>query len=65
MALAWKAGRHVVFIPGVPKALARTLHIIAPERVQNLTMSVTAALDALGRLGVGLRETSSKEPIQA
>jgi uncharacterized membrane protein len=57
--------RHVVFIPGVPKALVGTLHIIAPERVQNMTMSVTAALDALGRLGVGLRETWSKEPVQA
>src|SRR6516165_4477559 len=42
-------GRHVVFIPGVPKALVGTLHVIAPERVQVLTMSVSAALDTLGR----------------
>jgi uncharacterized membrane protein len=55
-------GRHVVFVPGVPRALVGTLHIVAAERVQVLAMSVTAALDALGRLGVGLREMSAKEP---
>jgi len=48
--------RHVVFIPGVPRALVGTLHIIAADRVHLLAMSVPAALDALGRLGVGLRE---------
>jgi uncharacterized membrane protein len=58
-------GRHVVFIPGVPRALVGTLHIIAGDRVQILTLSVSAALDTLGRLGVGLRETSSKEPVPA
>lgn len=57
-------GRHVVFIPGVPKALVGTLHIVATDRVQVLAMSVSAALDALGRLGVGLRETWSKEVAQ-
>ena len=27
-------GRHVVFVPGVPKALVGTLHIMAADRVQ-------------------------------
>jgi uncharacterized membrane protein len=58
-------GRHVVFIPGVPRALVGTLHVMAPERVQVLTMSVSAALDTLGRLGVGLREAQTKEPVSA
>jgi uncharacterized membrane protein len=48
-------GRHVVFIPGVPKALVGTLHIVAPDRIQLLNMAVAAALDDLGRLGVGLK----------
>jgi uncharacterized membrane protein len=47
-------GRHVVFIPGVPRALVGSMHIIAADRVQVLTMSVSAALDVLGRLGVGM-----------
>lgn len=49
-------GRHVVFVPGVPKALIGTLHIIAVDRVQLLDLSIPSALDVLGRLGVGLRE---------
>ena len=56
-------GRHVVFIPGVPKALVGTLHIVAADRVQVLRMSVSAALDALSRLGVGFAEAWSKEPL--
>jgi uncharacterized membrane protein len=58
-------GRHVVFIPGVPKALVGTLHIVAAERVQFMAMSVTAALDALSRLGVGLGETWTMESVSA
>jgi hypothetical protein len=58
-------GRHVVFVPGVPRALVGTLHIVAAERVQILAISVSTALDALGRLGVGLRETWSNEPVSA
>jgi hypothetical protein len=58
-------GRHVVFVPGVPRALVGTLHIIAADRVQILSMSVSTALDVLGRLGVGLRETGPKEPVPA
>jgi uncharacterized membrane protein len=54
-------GRHLVFLPGVPRALVGTLHIVAPDRVQVLAMSVSAALDTLGRLGVGLRQTWSSE----
>jgi hypothetical protein len=50
----------VVFVPGVPKALVWTLHFIAAERVEVLTMSVAVALDVLSRLGVGLAETWSK-----
>jgi uncharacterized membrane protein len=49
-------GRHIVFIPGVPRALVGALHIIAADRVRPLPLSVTAALDALSRLGAGLRE---------
>ena len=56
-------GRHVVFVPGVPKALVGTLHVVAADRVQILAMSVTAALDTLGRLGVGLQEAWAKEPV--
>jgi uncharacterized membrane protein len=56
-------GRHVVFVPGVPRALLGTLHIIAADRAQLLAMSVSGALDVLGRLGVGLRETWPKEPV--
>jgi uncharacterized membrane protein len=50
-------GRHVVFVPGVPRALVGTLHIVAADRVQVLDMSVSTALDVLSRLGIGLRET--------
>jgi uncharacterized membrane protein len=57
-------GRQVVFVPGVPRALVGTLHIVAADRVQVLPMSVAAAMDALGRLGVGLREAWPKdEPV--
>ena len=56
-------GRHVVFVPGVPKALVGTLHLVAADRVQVLAMSVSATLDVLGRLGVGLREAWAKEPV--
>jgi uncharacterized membrane protein len=49
-------GRHVVFVPGVPRALVGTLHIVAAERTQVLDISIATALDVLGRLGVGLRE---------
>ena len=56
--------RHVVFIPGVPRALVGTLHIVPAERVQVLAMSVTTALDVLGRLGVGLRDSWPKTELQ-
>jgi len=54
-------GRHVVFVPGVPKALVGTLHIVDADRVQILAMSVSAALDVLSSLGVGLGELWEKE----
>jgi uncharacterized membrane protein len=50
-------GRHVVFVPGVPSVLVGALHIVTPDRVQLLNLSVSAAYDALSRLGVGLGET--------
>ena len=55
-------GRSVVFIPGVPRALVGTLHIVPAERVQVLAMSVSAAMDILSRLGVGMQEAWAKEP---
>jgi uncharacterized membrane protein len=54
-------GRHVVFVPGVPRALVGTLHIIGTDRVQVLTVSVSLALDVLSRLGVGLGQACSME----
>ena len=54
-------GRLVVFIPWVPKALVGTLHILEADRVHILAMSVSAALDGVSRLGVGLRETWPKD----
>lgn len=54
-------GRHVVFIPGVPKALVGNLHIVAADRVEALAMSVSAALDVLSRLGLGLGRTMPKQ----
>jgi uncharacterized membrane protein len=47
-------GRHVVFVPGVPSVLVGTLHLVTPDRVHPLNLSVSTALDALSRLGVGL-----------
>lgn len=55
-------GRHVVFVPGVPRALVGTLHIFEADRVQVLSMPIGTALDLLGRLGVGFQELTSKEP---
>jgi uncharacterized membrane protein len=57
--------RHVVFIPGVPRAMVGTLHIVSADRVQVLAMSVSTALDILSRLGVGLREEWAKESVPA
>ncbi|MBX7106461.1 MAG: DUF502 domain-containing protein [Gemmataceae bacterium] len=51
-----KDGRHVVFFPGVPRALVGTMHIVDADRVQLLEMPVATALDTLGRLGVGMRD---------
>lgn len=58
-------GRHVVFVPGVPRALVGTLHIIEADRVQVLAMSVSSALDILSRLGVGFGRAWAKEYISA
>jgi uncharacterized membrane protein len=58
-------GRQVVFVPSVPNAFTGALHIFSPDRVQVLPMSATHILDALGRLGIGLRETWPKETISA
>ena len=50
-------GRNVVFVPGVPRALVGTLHLVATDRVEVLSMSVATAMDILSRLGVGWSET--------
>ena len=50
-------GRQLVFVPGVPRAMVGTLHIVAPERVESLNLPVSTALDVLGRLGIGLSES--------
>jgi uncharacterized membrane protein len=56
-------GRQLVFVPGVPRAMVGTLHIVAPERVEPLNLSVSTALDVLGRLGVGLSESWPREVV--
>jgi uncharacterized membrane protein len=56
-------GRHVVFVPSVPKALVGTLHVCAADQVQVLAMTVSAALDILSCLGNGLGEAWAKEPV--
>jgi uncharacterized membrane protein len=56
-------GRYVVFVPGVPRALVGTLHLVAPERVQILKMSVAAAMDVLSRLGVGCKDAWAHETV--
>jgi uncharacterized membrane protein len=58
-------GRHLVFVPGVPRALVGTLHIIRADRVEVLTMSVSSALDVLSRLGVGFGRAWSNESLSA
>jgi uncharacterized membrane protein len=58
-------GRHVIFVPGVPRALVGTLHVVAADRVQLLDMSVSTALDVLSRLGIGLREVWPREAASA
>jgi uncharacterized membrane protein len=47
-------GRQVVFVPDVPNAMTGTLHMLPPERIEIVDLSIHAALDVLGRLGVGL-----------
>jgi uncharacterized membrane protein len=54
-------GRRVVFVPGVPRALVGTLHVVSDDRIQVLGMSVSAALDVLARLGVGFQEAWVQE----
>jgi uncharacterized membrane protein len=57
-------GRLVVFVPNVPNAFAGTLHILPPDRVTPLGLSMRAALELLGKLGIGagavLDEASAK-----
>lgn len=55
-------GRHVVFIPGVPRALVGSLHFLSPDRVEFASISIPAALDILGRLGAGVSESWPKPP---
>jgi uncharacterized membrane protein len=58
-------GRLVIFVPGVPRALVGTLHIVAADRVQMLQMSVSTALDVLSRLGIGLQKVEPRETATA
>jgi uncharacterized membrane protein len=44
--------RIVVFVPGVPNAMAGTLHIIEATRVEPLGLPIRTVLDFLNRLGV-------------
>jgi uncharacterized membrane protein len=46
-------GRLVVFVPNVPNAFAGTLHLLTPDRVTTLGLSMRAALELLGKLGIG------------
>jgi uncharacterized membrane protein len=55
-------GRHAVFVPNVPNALAGQLHICTTDQVHVLAMSVSTALDVFSCLGNGLRATWSREP---
>lgn len=56
-------GRHVVFIPGVPRALVGSLHILSADRIEVVAISIPAALDILGRLGAGISESWPKPKI--
>jgi uncharacterized membrane protein len=47
-------GRLIVFIPSVPSPWSGTLHILAPDRVERLTMPIAEVIDKLQRLGMGL-----------
>lgn len=55
-------GRCAVFVPGVPHPFSGELHILPPDRVEPLDLPITKALEALGRLGVGLHEMWPKQP---
>ena len=46
-------GRVVVFLPNAPNAMTGELHLCPPDRVEVLEVSITAALDCLGCLGIG------------
>jgi uncharacterized membrane protein len=54
-------GRHVVFVPGVPRTSEGTLHILEADRVQVLAMPVSSALDVLEQLGIGVCKVWPKE----
>jgi len=53
-------GRLIIFVPRAPQALAGSLHIVTPDRVQLLEMSVSAAMDVLSKLGIGLQKIETK-----
>lgn len=53
-------GRHVVFVPGVPRALVGALHFLAPDRVELVGISIPSALDILGRLGADVSDSWPK-----
>jgi uncharacterized membrane protein len=50
-------GQHVVFVPSAPNALVGALHIVSSDRVEVLSIPIPMAIDSIGRLGVGLRDS--------
>lgn len=56
-------GRHVVFVPGVPRALVGSLHFLSPDRVEMAGISIPSALDILGRLGADVSESWPKSQV--
>lgn len=55
-------GNKVVFIPNVPNTMNGSLHILTPDRVEDLGVSISKSLGVLGRLGIGMGEIVHKSP---
>lgn len=54
-------GRLAVFVPAAPNGMTGQLHIMNADRVEKLDVSVTAALDCIGRLGVDYNRMAPKK----
>lgn len=55
-------GRCAVFVPSVPHPFSGVLHILPADRVEPLDLPIAKALEAFGRLGVGLHEMWPQSP---